>query len=217
MCAPCWSALRFIERPFCEVSGAPFAYDIGAGALSADVIADPPPFRRARAPLAYGGGTARLVAQLKYSDRTDLAPFMARLMMRALADLSLDKDRPPILMPVPLHRWRLLARGTNQAAEIARALASLSGLRLRCDMLVRRRRTRSQVGLGRKGRSRNVAAAFAVPEGAKDALAGRDVVLVDDVLTTGATLSACVRALHRGGAANVDCITFARVVSDAEP
>ena len=203
--------MAWIDRPFCEVLGLPFAYDLGPGALSADAIAAPPPFRRARAAVAYGTEARRLVTRLKYSGRSDLAPWMAGMMTRPARELSEDH---PIVVPVPLHRMRLVRRGSNQAAELARALARRLELSMRGDLLVRSRATRSQVGLGQKARARNVAGAFAVPEGARSRLAGRTVLLVDDVFTTGATLSACARALRRGGAAHVDALTFARVVDD---
>ena len=203
--------MRFIERPFCEVLGTPFAYDLGPGALSADAIANPPPFRRARAALGYGKEARRLVTRLKYGGRGDLGPWMARIMESVARELVADE---PLVVPVPLHRARLVRRGANQAAELARPLARSLGLAMRADVLVRARSTRTQVGLGRKARTRNVAGAFKVPEAGRARLAGRTVILVDDVFTTGATVAACARALRRGGAERVDCLTFARVVDD---
>ena len=215
VCAPCWTELRFIERPYCEVLGSPFTYDLGPGALSAEALAGPPPFQRARAAVAYEGAAVRLVTALKFADRTDLAPWMARWMWRAARDLRAGAgETPPVLVPVPLHRARMVRRSTNQAGELARALARLSAYRHEPRWLVRPRHTRSQVGLGRKARIRNVAGAFKVPDAARPDLQGRRVVLVDDVFTTGATLAACARALKRGGARDVDCLTFARVVKD---
>ena len=218
-CPECWCELRFIERPYCEVLGTPFTYDLGPGALSAEVIAAPPPFQRARAPLAYEGAAIRLVTALKFADRTDLAPWMARWMWRAAHDYRPTEGEGrqgagPVLVPVPLHRARMVQRSTNQAGELTRALARLSGFDHRPDWLVRPKHTRPQVGLGREARIRNMAGAFAVPETARSDLQGRRVVLVDDVFTTGATLAACARVLKRGGARHVDCLTFARVVKE---
>ena len=216
VCPQCWTSLRFIDRPYCEVLGLPFSFDLGPGALSAEAIATRPPFQRARAALAYDGAARTLVTQLKFADRTDLAPWMAAWMRRAALDYrSADGEDDPVLVPVPLHRRRLFSRAYNQSAELARAVARTTGWAHRPQWLMRVRATRAQVGLGRLARTRNVAAAFRVPERHRGDIQGRRVVLVDDVLTTGATLAACTRALRRGGASHVDCLTFARVVKDA--
>jgi ComF family protein len=189
--------------------GTPFTHDMGANFLSAEAIADPPPFERARAAVAYSGVARSLAQALKYSDRTDLAFWMARWMLRAGTELVADSD---LVVPLPLHWWRFLGRRYNQAAELGRAVASLGGLRFEPEVLRRTRATRRQVGLHRNERLDNVRGAFKVPPEAEILVRGRRVLLIDDVYTTGATVMAASRALKRGGAAAVDVLTFARVL-----
>jgi len=211
VCSSCWPQLRFIERPYCEVLGSPFSYDLGKGALSAAAIAAPPAFARARSVVLYDDVARQLVQGLKFSDRTDLAPWIAQWMVRA-ADGLLDGG--PVIVPVPLHRLRLMGRRFNQSAELARYIAQdTDGLYLP-EALVRVRATRQQVGLGAKERIRNVQGAFRVPKERKIDVQERRILLIDDVFTTGATLEACARALRRGGAGQIDCLTFARVAPD---
>ena len=209
LCPACWPTLRFIERPWCEVMGTPFAYDMGDGILSADAIANPPPFARARAAVAYSGVARQMVHALKFADRPELAPWMARWMMRAGRELLEDADA---VVPVPLHRARFLSRRFNQSAELARALCKLSGRRFCPDAVARIRATVSQVGLGAREREDNVRGAFRVPREREIEVRGRRVLVVDDVYTTGTTVSAVAKALKKAGAAKVDVLTFARVL-----
>lgn len=211
LCPACWSRMPFIERPFCERLGTPFPQDLGDGLLSPAAMAEPPVFGRARAVALYEEGPARrLVQRLKYGDRLDLAPAMARWMTRAGKDLLTDAD---LLVPVPLHRWRLFSRRFNQAAVLARAIGRQSGVAFDPAILVRVRPTRPQVGLTRVQRADNVQGAFKAPEASRHRLDGRKIVLVDDVLTSGATLNAAARVLIRAGAARVDALVFARVMT----
>jgi len=215
LCAECWPKLRLIERPWCPVMGTPFIHDMGAGFLSAEAIADPPPFERARAAVVYSGVARQMVQGLKYQDRTDLAPWMARWMMRAGAELLADAD---VIVPVPLHWRRFLRRQFNQSAELARALSHLGGVPFEPRAVKRVKLTRQQVGLERHEREQNVRAAFCVPEEAEIRIAGLRVLLVDDVFTTGATVRAVTKALKKGGAGAVDVLTFARVLpGDFQP
>lgn len=209
LCGACWPKLRFLEKPWCAVMGTPFSHDMGEGFLSAEAIANPPPFERARAAVAYTGVARQMAQGLKYNDRTDLAPWMARWMMRAGAELIADAD---LVVPVPLHWRRFLGRRFNQSAELARTIASLSGLPF-SPMAVRRvKLTRQQVGLALREREENVRAAFSVPQDRDIEVRGRRVLVVDDVYTTGATVSAVARALKKSGAKAVDVLTFARVL-----
>lgn len=210
LCAGCWPGLTLIERPWCEVLGTPFGQDLGDNALSPAAIADPPVFDRARAAAAYSGVARRLVHNLKYGDRTDLAPWMAGWMLRVGSELFVPGQH---VVPVPLHWRRFMWRRFNQSAELARHLARMKGLAFAPELLARVRKTRQQVGLGQRQRLENVRAAFEVPAAARVRLAGAAVLLVDDVYTTGATVSSAARALKRAGAARVDVLTFARVLS----
>ncbi|MBA3449333.1 MAG: ComF family protein [Pseudaminobacter sp.] len=209
LCAACWPKLRFLEKPWCEIMGTPFSHDMGAGFLSAEAIANPPPFRRARAAVAYSGVARQMVQGLKYGDQTDLAPWMARWMMRAGAELIAEAD---VVVPVPLHWRRFFERRFNQSAELARGIATLSGLHFALTAVKRIKLTRQQVGLGLREREENVRAAFGVPAEADIEIRGRRVLVVDDVYTTGATVRAVAKSLHKSGAAAVDVLTFARVL-----
>ncbi|WP_426131565.1 ComF family protein [Pararhizobium sp. PWRC1-1] len=210
VCASCWATLRLIERPYCEVLGLPFSHDLGAGILSADAIANPPVFERLRSVAIHDGIAKSLVHGLKYRDRTDLAVMMAEWMIRASDGTVAACD---VVVPVPLHAFRLWSRKFNQSAELARAIAHSSGKPSLAAALIRNRRTAQQVGLGVSQRQENVRGAFSVTEAGKAALFGKRVVLVDDVYTTGATVSAATRALKKAGAADVTVLTFARAVS----
>jgi len=209
LCPACWSGLSFIAPPLCESCGLPFAFAVAARTRCAACLADPPPFERARAALIYDDASRRLILGFKHADRTEAAPAFGRWLARAGAALLADAD---LVVPVPLHRWRLFQRRYNQAALLAHAVGGgLAGRPVAADLLVRRRRTPSQGGLGRQGRRRNVAGAFALKPGQADRLRGRRILLIDDVHTTGATLLECARALRRAGAAAVDALTLARV------
>ncbi len=211
LCAGCWSRLRLIERPFCERLGTPFAYDLGTGALSAEAIADPPPFERCRAAAAFDEVARQLVHGLKYRDRLELAGWMAGWMVRAGADVLADTE---IVVPVPMHRQRLWSRRFNQSAALANAIAAKGAKPVALAALQRVRPTRQQVGLTAAERDKNVRGAFRVPDEQRLSVAGRKVLLIDDVYTTGATVKAATRALTRAGAVSVDVLVFARVVRD---
>jgi ComF family protein len=209
VCGGCWPKIRFIERPFCEVLGTPFQHDLGEGMLSGDAIANPPPFRRARAAVGFSGVPRQMVQSLKYHDHPELARWMAAWMVRAGRESLKETD---VIVPVPLHPRRFLMRRFNQSAELARHVGRQTGKPFDPAALFRVKLTKQQVGLGALERQDNVRGAFKVPDEARIKIAGKGVLLIDDVYTTGATVIAATNALTRGGAAHVDVLTFARVI-----
>jgi ComF family protein len=208
VCAECWAKLSFIAQPYCPRLGIPFVYDPGPELLSMEAIANPPAYQRARAAVRYDEVARTLVHALKYQDRTDLAPAMGRWMARAGKELLEEAD---VLVPVPLHWRRGWSRRYNQSGALARVISRQTGVKLATEALRRVRATEQQIGLSRPQRASNVQGAFKVADRSAD-IAGRRVVLVDDVLTSGATTDACARALLRAKAAQVDVLVFARVV-----
>ncbi len=224
-CTTCWSGLHFLGPPACARCDRPFPQAQGDGALCGSCIADPPAWDRGRAALAYGPLSRAVVLRLKYGRRVALARLAARLMAPRLpwrdtdvASLDDGDEGHPIwlLVPVPLHRWRLWQRGFNQSVEIARWLARGSDHRLLPDGLLRTKRTPPLRGLGRKDRAATVRGAFAINPRHITAIKGANILLIDDVLTSGATADACTRALRKAGAARVELLVFARVLPEAE-
>jgi ComF family protein len=209
VCAECWGKLSFIAPPFCPRLGIPFVYDPGSELLSMEAIANPPAYQRARAAVRYDDVARTLVHALKYQDRTDLAPTMGRWMARAGQELLGEAD---VLVPVPLHWRRGWSRRYNQSGALARVISAQSGVKVASEALRRVRATEQQIGLSRAQRASNVQGAFKVAAERSADIAGRRVVLIDDVLTSGATTDACARALLRAKAAQVDVLVFARVV-----
>jgi ComF family protein len=209
LCPACWQGAGFIERPYCERLGTPFSYDSGGPLISPSAFADPPVFDRARAATRFSDVARDLVHLLKYGDRLDLVKPFAKWMTRAGGELLQEADA---LVPVPLHWTRLFQRRFNQSAELARAISKQTKLSVIDDVLARVRATPPQVGLAREERAKNVHGAFSIEKTARWRVKGKRIVLVDDVLTTGATANACARALRRAGASRIDVLTLARVV-----
>ena len=213
LCATCWQDIRFLDGPMCAACGLPFEFDPGGDTLCAACHARPPAFDKARAIMRYDEASKRPILAFKHGDRLDLSPAFARWLDRGGRGLLAQAD---VVIPVPLHPGRLWSRRYNQSAELARALGRLGGKPCDFRSLVRGRATPSQGAMrSAKARRRNMLGAFKVSPRHKSAIAGRNVLLIDDVLTTGATVDACARALKRAGAAKVLVLALARVVRPA--
>jgi ComF family protein len=210
LCATCWQGVEFLDGPACECCGLPFELDPGPGTRCAACLAEPPVFDRARAVMRYDEASKGPILALKHADRLDLIPGFARWLDRAGRAML---DETDVIIPVPLHPLRLWVRRYNQSAEMARALGRMTAKPVAPLALVRVRATPSQGEMpSAKARRRNMRGAFRVPSGRRAAVEGKSVLLIDDVLTTGATVEACARALKRAGAANVHVLALARVV-----
>jgi len=204
--AEAWARIAFVDDPVCDGCGLPAEFETAGRCAACE--ARPHQFSRARAACLYDEHSRDPILKLKHGDRTDLAPLFARWLSRSARDLIETADA---IAPVPLHRWRLLSRRYNQSAEVARRLAAETGRPFLPDQLVRVRQTESQGGRSASGRRRNVAGAFTVSPAHRSRIEGRRILLIDDVLTTGATADACARALKAAGAADVTLAVIARV------
>lgn len=213
LCASCWKRLHFISAPFCRKYAVPFSYATAEDALSPEAYRYPPPWAQARAALQFKDLGVDLVHGLKYGDRHDYARLMARLMASSGADLIASADH---ICPVPLHWRRLVSRRYNQSALLARQIARAGRKPFSPHLLTRRKPTRTQVGLTREARERNLQGAFAAAASGKKQMRDRNILLVDDVMTSGATLAAASRALLKAGAKEVNVLVFARVTDVLE-
>lgn len=213
LCGTCWQGVTFIQAPLCDRLGLPLPFGLpGSGPmLSAEAVRNPPVWNRARAAIVYEpqGLGARLIRSLKYSDRHDVRGLLASWLTHGGRELLAEAD---LIVPVPISRRRLLQRQFNQSAQLAREIARRTGIAWMPDALVKIRETRPQVELSGAARLDNVKGAFAVKPGKEAAIAGRRLVLIDDVITTGATVTAATRALHAARPASVDVLAIARVV-----
>jgi ComF family protein len=218
LCADCWSELVIPGEPACAACQRPLPDTLAANgmvveAVCAPCLAAPPRHDGIAAGTLYNPASRRLVLALKHGQRIALAPMMARLIAAKLGQVGPDW----VVVPVPLHRWRLWRRGFNQAVLLGREIARLRRATLVVDALQRGKPTPTLGGLGRKARARVLSGAIAVYPRRTAALRGANVVLIDDVLTSGATSEACVSALKRAGAACVVIACFARVLDEALP
>jgi ComF family protein len=208
LCSACWSGLHLLAPPWCRCCGYPLPHALAEAPLCQRCAEAPPAFDRSRAALRYDAKSARMVLAFKRGGRLEGVPQFARWMVQAGGELLADAD---LILPVPLHRWRLLRRGFNQSALLAQRMSRLTGVPWAPSVLRRHRATASQQGLGAEERLENItAASFKVTS--PERVDGARVLIVDDVLTTGATLAACTTVLRRAGAARVDALALARVV-----
>lgn len=206
LCAGCWTQVDFIRPPMCDRLGLPLPFATGDVSLSAAAMADPPVYDRARAVAHYSGLMRRLIHDLKFHDRDDLVVLLGGWLTETGKTLLAEAD---LIVPVPLSRSRLLRRRFNQAARLGGEVSARTGIAMDALSLIRVRATASQVGLSRREREENVRGAFAVREVRRDRIDGRRIVLLDDVITTGATVAAATRALRRAGAETVDVLALA--------
>lgn len=213
LCAECWSELAIPAEPCCALCSRPFGDAVAVGATCGPCLAEPPRHDGIVAATLYNDASRKLVLAFKHGDRLGLAPLMARLMA---ARMERWHEAQWLVVPVPLHRWRLWRRGYNQAAVLAQQLCRASGAELGVDVLQRRKATASLGGLGRAARVRELSGAIRINPRYGTRIRGRHVLLVDDVLTSGATSGACVGALRRAGATKVVIACFARVVDEAD-
>lgn len=211
-CGACWNTLRFISDPACASCGKPFAQGRDADLVCAECLAHPPLHDGIKAVVLYDDLSRSIVLRLKHGGKIGLARLVARHLERHLP----EDMRDVVLVPVPLHRWRLWRRGFNQSILIARALAAKRALRVETHVLRRIRATPPLKGMTRQQRSVAVRGVFEIPASERARIAGRHVLLVDDVYTTGATANACVRLLKKAGAARVTIYCWARVLREGD-
>lgn len=209
LCTACWNNVPFISDPMCACCGLPLEFAVDAQTLCGECLREHPPFSRARAAFAYNEQSRTLILKLKYQDDTYLSHSFAGWLQSAGKELVAASD---LMIPVPLHWRRMVSRRYNQSLLLARALAAKTALPLLADGLVRTRHTPQQAGLSKNAREKNVKNAFAVPPKHLVVLKGKSILLIDDVMTTGATLSACTHVLLKAGAGQVNVLTLARRV-----
>jgi ComF family protein len=210
-CTECFQKLRMIEAPMCACCGIPFVIAVEENTRCPECLDVPPAFDMARAAMVYDAVSAPLVSALKFHDQWAYLARYVALMLRAGKPVLEGAD---LLVPVPLHWRRLLRRKFNQSALLAYGLAGETGIVCTPELLQRTVYTKPQMRMTRQERLKNVKHAFAVPEAAEKMLRNKMVVLVDDVVTTGATANACATALKRAGAKEVRVLALARTMKE---
>jgi ComF family protein len=209
LCPTCWENIQFIADPQCDSCGVPFELDSGRNILCGQCIAKPPSYAKARAVFRYDDASRDLITGFKYSDKIYSSDDFARWMIRVGKEIIESSD---LIIPVPLHRIRLFTRRYNQAALLAYSIAKHCGLPVYTNMLLRKKHTAPQASLTFKQRLINVRGAFVVNQKYIDTIADKNIILIDDVMTTGATIETCAKVLVKAGAASVNILTMARTV-----
>lgn len=212
ICSNCWQELNFITAPFCKICGYPYEFDMGESAQCAACMANPPEYNGHRSVFHFDDGSKRLVHDLKYHDKPLMLDSFAKWLAQAAPDWL---DLPDVmLVPVPIHRFRLLKRKYNQSALLVKALAEYTQSDVGYDILQRVKNRPPQASLSRQKRLKNLAGAFRVNPKRKELIKARPIILIDDVMTTGTTINACAKILHKAGSGRVFSITLARTVLD---
>lgn len=209
LCVECWGKIQFISKPSCFKCGTPFPYHMGDNAICGGCMESPPLYDRAVSAFLYDDASRKLITRFKYGDQIHSARTLTEFMFRAGQDFLWQGD---VIVPVPLHPIRLLKRRYNQSALLAQILSHQSDVPYNPSALVRSRHIPPQASLQRNKRQKNVKGAFDVPVKQQEYINGKIILLVDDVVTTGATLNECARVLKKAGAAKVFVLTLAKTV-----
>ncbi len=209
ICAKCWEKVNFISNPQCEICGLPFDFAAANGSVCAECIREQPKFSKARAVFLYDDASRAMITSFKYKDRIENRIAYAKWMARVGADMLSDAD---FLIPVPLHFGKLLVRKYNQAGILAHELAKISGKRIIVTGLIRRKYTKTQAGFNRRLRFKNIGGAFKVNPQYQSIFNDKKILLIDDVITTGATANECAKILLKAGAAKVEVLTLAKTL-----
>lgn len=207
ICAECWGGINFIADPQCEICGLPFEFAATDGNLCGACLQQLPVFSKARAVFSYDDVSRKIITSFKYSDKIEPQAVYAKWMARVGKEMLEEAD---IIMPVPLHRVKLLLRKYNQAALLAKELARISGKKIMVSALLRKKHTKAQAGFSRQNRLKNITGAFVINKKYLDKIAGKKILLIDDVMTTGATVTECSKILLKAKVARVEVLTLAK-------
>jgi ComF family protein len=209
ICPDCWGDINFITDPQCEICGFPFDFEVMAGSICAGCAKKPPSFSRARAVFLYDDASSSMVTSFKYSDRVENRAAYARWMARVGRDIITEVD---FIIPVPLHFFKLLTRKYNQAALLSHEIARIADKEVLARAIIRKKYTKTQAAFSHKGRFKNIGGAFKINPKYQQILYGKKILLVDDVVTTGATADECAKVLRKAGVERVELLTLAKTL-----